>query len=110
VQSIVGMSPELPVITLDPQLEQLLLDTMQGNSNGGLEPGLADRLQQSLADTAQRQEMAGQPAVLLTAPQLRGWLYRLTRHGIPSLHVLAYTEVPDDKQIRVVGHVSQDKL
>ena len=112
VQSITGISPELPVITLDPQLEQILLDTMQGTNEGaaGFEPGLADRLQQSLAESAQRQEMAGQPAVLLTAPQLRSWLYRLTRHSVPNLYVLSYNEVPDDKQIRIVGHVGQEKL
>ncbi len=112
VQNICGVGNELPVITLEPQLEQLLLDTMQGTGNGvgGFEPGLADRLQQSLTEAAQRQEMAGQPAVVLTAPQLRSWLYRLTRHSIPNLHVLSYTEVPDDKQIRIVGHVGQDGL
>ncbi|RFA28531.1 flagellar biosynthesis protein FlhA [Alkalilimnicola ehrlichii] len=111
VQNITGMSSELPVITLEPQLEQILLDTMQGTTEGagGFEPGLAERLQRSLAETAQRQEMAGQPAVLLTAPQLRGWLYRLSRHSVPNLHVLSYNEVPDDKQIRIVGQVGQDK-
>lgn len=111
VQGISGLSQELPVITLEPQLEQLLLDTVQGTSGAlGFEPGLAERLQRSLADTAQRQEMAGQPAVLLTAPQLRGWLYRLTRHAVPSLYVLSYNEVPDDKQIRIVGSVGQAQM
>lgn len=107
-QSIYGLQEELPVITLDPQLEQLLLDTVQGTGNaGGFEPGLADRLQQSLSESAQRQEMAGQAAVLLTSPQLRGWLHRLTRHSVPNLHVLAYSEVPDEKKIRIVASVGQ---
>jgi len=110
VQSIAGMAKELPVITLDPQLEQLLLDTVQGGGAGGFEPGLAERLQRSLAESAQRQEMAGQPAVLLTSPQLRSWLYRLTRHSIPSLHVLSYNEVPDDKQVRIVANVGQAQM
>lgn len=111
VQSVSGLSQELPVITLEPQLEQLLLDTVQGTSGAlGFEPSLAERLQRSLAESAQRQEMAGQPAVLLTAPQLRSWLYRLTRHGIPGLQVLSYNEVPDDKQIRIVGSVGQAQM
>jgi len=111
VQNICGLSEELPVITLEPQLEQLLLDTVQGTSSAmGFEPSLAERLQRSLAESAQRQEMAGQPAVLLTAPQLRRWLYRLTRHSVPGLHVLSYNEVPDDKQIRIVGSVGQAQL
>ena len=112
VQSIAGMSPELPVITLDPQLEQLLLDTIQGNTEAaaGFEPGLAERLQRSLAESAQRQEMSGQPAVLLTAPQLRGWLSRLTRHGISNLHVLSYNEIPDDKQVKIVSSIGQTQV
>jgi flagellar biosynthesis protein FlhA len=111
VQSICGLNHELPVITLEPQLEQLLLNTVQGATGAvGFEPSLAERLQRSLAESAQRQEMAGQPAVLLTAPQLRGWLYRLTRHSIPGLQVLSYNEVPDDKQIRIVGNVGQAQM
>ena len=111
VQSICGLSSDLPVITLEPQLEQLLLDTVQGATGvDGFEPGLAERLQRSLAETAQRQEMAGQPAVLLTAPPLRSWLFRLTRHAVPNLHVLSYNEVPDDKQIRIVGSVGQAQM
>ncbi len=112
VQSIGGMSAELPVITLEPQLEQLLLDTIQGASEGaaGFEPGLAERLQRSLTESAQRQELAGQPAVLLTSPQLRGWLYRLTRHGTPGLHVLSYNEIPDDRQVRIVATVGQQQV
>src|SRR5690606_6475075 len=111
VQSICGLSSDLPVITLEPQLEQLLLDTVQGATGvDGFEPGLAERLQRSLAETAQRQEMAGQPAVLLTAPPLRSWLFRLTRHAVPNLHVLSYNEVPDDKQIRIVAGVGQAQM
>lgn len=112
VQHVGGLAKELPVITLEPQLEQLLQDTVQGVSQGaaGFEPGLAERLQRSLGDSARRQEMAGQPAVLLTSPQLRSWLYRLTRHASAGLNVLAYNEIPDDKQIRIVASIGQQQV
>ncbi len=112
IQNVAGMSREVPVITLDPQLEQLLLNTVQGGGDGaaGFEPGLADRLQRSLAETAQRQEMANQPAVLLTAPQLRGWLSRLTRHSVQGLNVLSYNEVPDEKQVKIVASIGQQQV
>ncbi|ABI56335.1 flagellar biosynthesis protein FlhA [Alkalilimnicola ehrlichii MLHE-1] len=111
VQNIAGMTRELPVMTLDPQLEQMLLNAIQGGgeTSGGFEPGLAERLQQSLADTTRKQEMAGQPAVLLTSPQLRSWLQRLIRHSVPSLHVLSYNEIPDDRQVRIVATVGQQQ-
>ncbi|MDN5849973.1 MAG: flagellar biosynthesis protein FlhA [Nitrococcus sp.] len=112
VQNIAGMVAELPVITLDPNLEQLLLDTIQGATEGaaGFEPGLAERVQRSLIDSVRRQEMAGQPAVLLTSPQLRGWLYRLSRHSVSGLHVLSYNEIPDDKQVRIVSSIGQQQV
>ena len=109
VQMINGMNQELSVMTLDPSLEQLLQQTiMSGGENGAvIEPGLAEQLQQSLAGNTQQIEASGQPAVLLTAPLIRPWLARMTRHTVPGLNVLAYNEVPDDKQIRVVSVIGQ---
>ncbi len=105
VQEINGMEPELPVLTLAPQLERVLQDSLQG---GGavLEPGLAERMHQSLSDQVRRQAQVGQPAVLLVAANLRPWLAKFTRQSLPDLHVLAYNEVPDTKQIRLIGAVS----
>jgi len=105
VQDVAGMRPELPVLTLDPELERILNESTQENGSPGLEPGIVDRLHESLSDNAQKQEIAGEPAVLLVAPGLRPWLSRLTR-GIRNLHVLAYNEVPDDKQIQMIAAVS----
>ena len=108
VQGITGLRQELPVITLDGQLEQVLGDSMLGGADGpGFEPGLADRMCQALADSARRQELAGEPAVLLTTPKLRPWLARLLRHSVPTLNVLAYNEVPENRRIRVVGAVGR---
>ena len=104
VQEITGLGTEVPVITLAPELEQILMNSLAGGGVAGaaVEPGLADRLQQSVADAARRQEMGGEPAVLLVPPQLRPWLARFTRHVAQNLHVLAYNEVPDNRRVRLV--------
>ncbi|HKR77789.1 MAG TPA: flagellar biosynthesis protein FlhA [Rhodanobacter sp.] len=104
VQEIAGLGTEVPVITLAPELEQILLGSVSGGGVAGaaVEPGLADRLQQSVAEAARRQEMSGEPAVLLVAPLLRPWLARFTRHVAQNLHVLAYNEVPDNRRVRLV--------
>jgi flagellar biosynthesis protein FlhA len=109
VQQINGLAPELPVITLDPALEQILLQALQagGDATLGLEPGLAERLQQSLLEACARQEAAGQPAVLLTAPALRPALARFLRRAAPNLNVLAYNEVPGEKPVRVIASVGR---
>jgi flagellar biosynthesis protein FlhA len=108
VQGIGGLRQELPVITLDPALEQVLQDFMaNGDTGAGFEPGLADRIQQSLADSTRRQEAAGEPAVLVVAPKIRPWIARLMRHSTPSLAVLAYNEIPENRRIRVVAAVGR---
>ncbi len=109
VQQINGMQAELPVITLDPKLEQILQQSIQSaeGSTAGVEPGLAERLHQALSETAQKQEIAGEPAVLLVSATIRTMLARFVRHSIPALQVLSYNEIPSDKQIRIVATVGQ---
>ncbi|MGL5390637.1 MAG: flagellar biosynthesis protein FlhA [Shewanella sp.] len=109
VQEISGPEAEIPVITLAPELEQMLHQSMQATGGEGpnIEPGLAERMQKSLADAAQRQEMVGQPAILLTSGMLRATLSRFVKHTIPNLRVISYQEIPDEKQIRIVSAVGQ---
>ena len=113
VQGIVGLEPELPVITLEPRLEQILLNSLQKAGQGGedgilLEPGMAEKLQRSLVEAAQRQEMLGKPVILLVAGPIRAMLSRFARLAVPSMHVLAYQEIPDNKQVTIVATVGQN--
>lgn len=110
VQSIVGTEPELPVITLEPRLEQILLNSLQKAGQGQeegvlLEPSMAEKLQRSLIEAAQRQEMQGQPVILLVAGPVRAMLSRFGRLAVPNMHVLAYQEIPDNKQVTIVATV-----
>ncbi len=108
VQDIAGVNAELPVITLEPDLEKLLQGSLAGNAaNPGLEPGLAERLQQRLAEASRRQESAGEPSVLLVPPALRHTLARFTRSSVPNLHVLAWNEIPDNRKVRLVSAVGR---
>jgi flagellar biosynthesis protein FlhA len=107
VQGIYGLRDELPVITLDPALEQMLREGLKAGADAGpsFEPGLADKLHAALTDAAQQQELRSEPAVLLVPTVLRPWLARFTRHGVPSLAVLAYGEIPHNKSLRVIASV-----
>ncbi len=104
IQNINGLSDELPIITLDQQLEHILLESVKasGGSGIGLEPGIAERIQQSLGRAVEQQEVVGEPAVLVVSAAIREPLAKFIRHGIPSLHVLAFNEIPEDMKIKVV--------
>jgi flagellar biosynthesis protein FlhA len=104
VQEINGLAEELPVYTLAPTLERVLQESVSG-SGAALEPGLAERMHQSLLECVKRQEAVGEPAVLLVPGAVRQLIAKLTRTGIPELFVLAYHEVPDDKKLKLVGNV-----
>ena len=103
------------MITLDPELEQLLLKSQQQSQQTGgiddigmvLEPGMVEKLQRSLQESAQRQEMMGKPAILLVSGPLRPVLARFASYGVERLHVLSYQEIPDNKQITIVASVGQ---
>ena len=103
------MQEELPVVTLDHELEQLLHRSLQtaGESGAGVEPGLAEQMHTSLQENMQKMEMEGHTAVLLVSSFIRPWLARFVRHSLPALHVLAYNEIPADRQIKVVGTVGR---
>jgi flagellar biosynthesis protein FlhA len=109
VHEISGIQNELPVITLDYELEQLLHKSLQtaGENGAGIEPGLAEQMHKSLQESTQRMEMEGQTAVLLVSSYIRPWLARFVRHSISGLHVLAYNEIPSDRRIKVVSTVGQ---
>ena len=109
IHEISGIQNELPVITLDYELEQLLHKSLQtaGENGAGIEPGLAEQMHTSLQESTQKMEMEGQTPVLLVSSYIRPWLARFVRHSIPALHVLAYNEIPSDRQIKVVSTVGR---
>jgi len=106
-KNINGVEPEIRVSTLEPELERILLGYLQGDDTGGLEPHLVENMMQQVRSQAQQQEAGGDTAVLLVAQDIRLWLSRLLRPGNPGLQVLAYSEIPANKQIKVVGTVGQ---
>ncbi len=111
VQNIYGSEAVLPVIALDPAMEQLLLKSLQQSQQAGngddivLEPGLAERLQNALLEAARKQEMAGKPAVLLVSAPLRSVLAKFIRYSAADIQVLSYVEIPDDKQVTIESTV-----
>ena len=103
VQHLFGSAKELSVIAIDPELERMLLQVLgaAGGDGGGLEPELAETLAREIANAAQHQEAAGAAPVLLVADRLRLAVSRLMRRAAPGLAVLAHSEIPDARTIRV---------
>jgi flagellar biosynthesis protein FlhA len=108
VQDIVNINEELAIITLEQSLEQLLNNSIPDNSTSKdvlLEPKLIESLTDSVMREKLSAEESGFPAVLVVSPKIRPWLSKILRQRVGNLSVLAYTEVPEDQEIRVIGRV-----
>ena len=112
VQSLIDVNDSLPVITLNPSLEQLLHNVLQQSaSSQGLviEPKLAEGLFKALAENTAMVENQGHPAVLVVSPGIRPWLAKIIRHRLSDLTVLSYSEIPDDQAVKVVATVDVEE-
>ncbi len=108
VQGLFPGNGEVQVMALDPGLERVLMQAMGGGGpeGGAIEPGLADTLLRETAAAAQRMEDIGLPPVLLVPAPLRWLLSRFLRRSVPTLKVVANSEVPETRLIRVSAMIS----
>jgi flagellar biosynthesis protein FlhA len=101
VQQIYGPVRELDVIALEPDLERLVAQALTSPHGAVLDPGVADTLTRSAAETARRQEDLGHPACLLVPDPIRAPMARLLRRAAPRLRVLGHSEIPETHSIRI---------
>lgn len=100
-----GNESELRVIGLDGALERVLTQAL--TTSGALEPGLAENVLTDAERAINEQEARGDPTVLVVAPVLRPILARFLRHHFPHLGVLANTELPHDKVLRITAVIGE---
>nr|MBB4246711.1 flagellar biosynthesis protein FlhA [Rhodocyclus tenuis] len=104
VQQLYPGGAEMQVMSLDPQLERVLLQAVSGSGeSAAIEPGLADTLVRETVAAARRQEELGLPPVLLVPSNLRSLLSRFLRRAVTQLKVLAHSEVPESRTIKVTS-------
>ncbi len=101
VHQIYGAVKELDVIALDPELERLVTQALNSPHGAALDPGIADTLARSAADTSRQQEDLGVPACLLVPDPIRAPMAQLLRRAAPRLKVLGHSEIPDTHTIRI---------
>ena len=100
----------LPVITLDPQLEQALLESIRPAENGtylAIDGALMEIVAGNVAQLSQAAEQRGVTPVLACSPALRPPLHRLVRSAGQSVPVLSYPEIAGfPARIETMGVVS----
>jgi flagellar biosynthesis protein FlhA len=112
LQQLVGKDKSLPVITLDPQIEQQILDSIQPSDYGtflALDPKMLQTLVQNLTREVEKVMLKGFTPVIVCAPLVRINLKRVTERQLPQLMVLSYNELVQGVQIQAVGMVGMER-
>lgn len=96
------------VITLDPQLEQMIMDSVQKTEAGTyltIEPSATNRIINNLSKLAEKLAQVGKQPIVLASPMVRLYFKRLTEQSIPGLVVLSYNELEPSIEVRSIGMV-----
>ena len=99
----------LYVVTLDPSLEQLLLDSLDVTEHGTYlapDPKVYRALISSLVAESERMASGGLQPIVLTSSGLRPHFRRLIERAVPQTVVLSYDEIAPEVKVNAVGMVS----
>lgn len=105
---LLNQENKLQVITLHPNLEQMLADAVQATQLGAypvLEPKQARQVLDSIAETVEKSKARGYAPVLLCSPRLRLPLRRFIVRQLPTTAVLSMNEIIPEIDIEAVGTV-----
>lgn len=107
VQSLLPDVQDIECAILDPNLEQILLQTLQtqGKDAFVMEPVLADAIRRDVTTfTAERAQLNKKAIVMVCAP-LRLLMARFFGQPSQSVHFLSFAEVPDNKNVKVIKSI-----
>jgi flagellar biosynthesis protein FlhA len=104
-------SPEgtLPVIALDPKIEDLLREKLVRGEQGAylaLEPALAQKILTGIHQTLDRMTHSSYQPVILCSPGVRRHLKKLLDRFLPQVAVLSHSELTPQTKIQSLGTVS----
>ena len=97
------------VVTLDPTVEQQIMDSVKQTEQGSylaLDPDYTQKLMRSLHEETNKLEELGRTPILITSPIVRMYLKKLTAEQFRSLQVLSYNEIDSDVELQSVGMVT----
>jgi flagellar biosynthesis protein FlhA len=115
VSGMYGKKKDMPAFNLSGELENMLLGSLnQARQNGGgkvvldnypIDPQLLSQLQLNMPVAREQMKQQHTPPLLLVLPQIRPLLARYARLFAPGLHVLSYNEIPENREVSIIGTV-----
>ena len=111
IQQIAPLNNALPIITFSAELEQMIVNIAKQTGANGLilEGSLIQKIVSGINSVMEKMQTENRKAVMITAPVIRRDLSQMLRQHIPSLDILSFTELPDNKKIEVVANIGSDE-
>ena len=111
IQKICPINKELSVITISPEMEQIIINALKEKNTTGisLDPTFTKNMLTAIAQAYETASSKGDNCILLTSPIIRKDLAILIRQNIEDLHVLAFTELPETRRINIIATI-ENKL
>ena len=88
-------------------MEQIIINATKDKNNNGLilEPNFTQNMVKAIAKAYETASSEGDNPILLTSPVIRRDLSNLIRQNIEDLNVLAFTELPETRKIKVLASI-----
>ena len=111
IQQIAPLNNALPIITFSAELEQMIVNIAKQTGTNGLilEGSLIQKIVSGINSVMEKMQTENRKAVMITAPVIRRDLSQMLRQHIPTLDILSFTELPDNKKIEVVANIGSDE-
>ena len=108
IQQIAPLNQPVPVMTLDTELEHMLITMVRQSGDEGLmlDNSLAEQILRKISETSEKVNARGDQVVMVVSPAIRRQFAQLVRQHIEDLVILAFTELPDSRKIEVVATIS----
>lgn len=112
VQPYVNESNAIRAITLSPNIEQLITESVQQMQQNGeqhgmnqltLQPALMQKIYDALSKEIEKMIVAGFQPVIVSSPGIRFYFKKLVESAFPNLVVLSYSEIPAKINIESLG-------
>lgn len=97
------------VITLDPKLEQVIIESVQKTEHGSylsMDPNVLQKVLRNLSSVIQGTAQFGEQPIVLSSPIVRLYFKRMTEQAAPELTVLSYNELDPGVEVQSLGMVS----
>ena len=107
IQQVAPLNSTLPVITLDAELEQMLITTyrQQNETDLIIDTGLAQQILGEINTVNEKLSSEGRQPVIVVSPFIRRAFSKLVRQNVEDVHVLSFKELPDSRKIEVVASI-----